>query len=93
MTVVNFTGQRKTATPLDRKAVADWMREVADHIESGDIISVAYVALYAEAGMAKWDWYTLPPSDRFAVMGAIQALLANYTADTIENCPTFELDA
>ena len=93
MTVVNFTGKHKTATPLDRKMVADWLRKLADEVEAGEVIGVAYAGLRAEPeGTIVWDWYTLPPSNRFTLIGAIHGLLADYSERVYENPQISESD-
>lgn len=79
MTVVNFTGNRKSSTPLDRKQMADWLRELAGEIESGEIIGLLYAALHVVPGQVDWDWYTLPPANVFVAIGALDCLRQEYT--------------
>ena len=93
MTVVNFTGNHKTSTPLDRKTVADWLRKLADEVEAGEVIGVAYAGLRAEPeGTIVWDWYTLPPSNRFMLIGAIHGLLSDYSESVGKRTPVLESD-
>ena len=88
MPVLNFTGPRKGATPFDRQEMADWLREVADSVEKGEVIGFFYAALHAEPGNVAWDWFTLPPANRYEAIGAIQSLLTEYTAHTMDKSLT-----
>ena len=86
--VINFTGRRKSATPLDRQEMADWLREVADAVENGEIIGFFYAALLATPGNVAWDWFSLPPANRYEAVGVLQMLMADYTAHTMEKSKT-----